>query len=158
MHAHKRGGEPARTARTRAPALPTDLDAFREQLARTESFSRALREGRCRRTSHFDERLSETVDVLRPLFAPWNAEILFTLLMRGPQRFNALKRALAGVSARVLTDKLRALETLGLVDRSDAGYALAPRGEAVATLLHPVVFYLHNTGPLAGNHARSADA
>ena len=126
----------------------TDVAAFREHDRITASFTTALKEGRCRRTTRFTHDLGRTVAVLRPLTGPWNAEILFLLYMRGPTRFLALRRTLGSVSSRVLTDKLRGLVAEGLVARTQVGraveYALSPKGETVARHLHPVVFYLHN--------------
>lgn len=150
MQPHKRKGESARTVpAARVPAQSSDLEAFRAHYAETVAFTEALREGRCRRTNHFDARLGETVQVFQPLFAPWNMEILFFLYMRGAVRFNGLKRTL-GVSSRVLTDKLRHLVEHGLATREEADegrtvrYALSSRGEILARHLHPLVFFLHN--------------
>ena len=63
-------------------------------------------------------------------------------LAQGPMRFNALRRAIDGVSQRMLTLTLRALERDGLVARTvqasvppRVDYALTPTGQ---TLLDPV--------------------
>lgn len=129
----------------------TDLAAFREHDRATEEFTTALREGRCRRTTRFTRELGSTVGVLKPLAGPWNVEILFLLYMHGPTRFLALKRALEGISSRVLTDKLRALVEDGFVARREEAravtYALSARGQVVARHLHPIVFYLRNVSP-----------
>lgn len=129
----------------------TDVAAFHEHDRITASFTSALREGRCRRTTRFTHDLPTTLEVLAPLRGPWNLEILFLLYMHGPTRFLALKRTLAGVSSRVLTDKLRALAEQGLVIREEEGravrYALAPTGETIARHLHPIVFYLRAVAP-----------
>lgn len=153
MTAHQARGERARTDPLGGfPPTLTDLEAFRAHHERTVDFTDALREGRCRRTDHFDATLAETMSVLRPLVGPWNLEVLFLLYMGGPQRFNALKRTLAGVSSRVLTDKVRHLEREGLLARRSEGravtYALTTRGETVARHLHPIVFYLRNADAL----------
>jgi DNA-binding HxlR family transcriptional regulator len=93
------------------------------------------------------------VSVFAPLVGPWNLELLFLLYVEGPQRFSALKRTLAGVSSRVLTDKARHLEREGLATRRAEGravtYALTERGATVARHLHPIVFYLRNEAALA---------
>lgn len=159
MDHHKRASEPRRTAPRSAPA-PTVYDDFLRHFEATRAFSAGLREARCRATDHFTTRLGETVQGLRPLFAPWNVEIVFALSMHGPQRFSALKRGLGGISSRVLTDKLRALAELGLVAREEAAgavtYGLTTRGEDVAILLHPIVFLVHN--PDARAHSSSVAA
>ena len=145
----KVASEPRRTGRHRAPPEDARLQAFRAHFDATVTFTDELKELRCRRTDHFDIRLGETVDAFRPLFAPWNAEIAFYLYMNGPQRFNALKRGLGGISSRVLTDKLRHLVTEAMLERrDDASYHLTPHGERVARLLHPLVFYVHNRAAL----------
>lgn len=46
----------------------------------------------------------------------WKLLIIRNLLA-GPQRFTELKRTIPGISQKVLTDNLRALEEDGLVDR-----------------------------------------
>ena len=153
MGSHKQAGERPRTAPDEAA-----LALFREHFERTLAFSDALRDARCRRTDHFGARVAQTVAVFRPLEGAHKAELVFLLSMEGPRRFNALKRALGGVSSRVLTDKLRGLEADGLVERRDGAYALTARGEAVARLLHPLVFFLHNEPLLAPAHPSSSVA
>lgn len=153
----KRASERGRTTKQRGdrvPPTPTDLEVFQEHDHRTLEFSRTLKEERCLRTHHFDERLSETLASLKALFAPWNMEILFLLYMRDAQRFNQLKRALGGISSRVLTDKLTHLTSNGLVDREETqgggrvDYELTEHGLVVARYLHPLVFYLNNRAEL----------
>lgn len=132
----------------RTPAAPTDQALFRAHLEGLRTYTDALREGRCRRTNHFDERLEETLSVFGPIFAPWNTEILFVLYMRGPLRFNAIKRGLGRISSRVLTDKLQHLQKNVLVRRAPEGravrYELSAVGEVVARHLHPLLFFLNN--------------
>lgn len=60
-------------------------------------------------------------------------------LRDGPQRFNALRRALEGVSQRMLTLTLRGLERDGLISRTvyptnppQVEYALTPLGASMA--------------------------
>ena len=62
------------------------------------------------------------------------------VLMRGPRRFNELMNAVPGLSDRLLSERLRELETEGLVKRevgpgrpvcvtyhlSESGYSLEP--------------------------------
>jgi DNA-binding HxlR family transcriptional regulator len=74
----------------------------------------------------------------------WVSHILHALSAHGPQQFGALRRALPhGVSARVLSAKLKRLESLGHVTRSEghAGrirtvtYALTESGRALDAVL-----------------------
>lgn len=151
MPGHKPASEPRRTRRAETfPPSLTEVEAFQVHDRLTAEFTDALRSGRCRRTDRFSSHLGETVGVLEPLVGRWNLEILFLLYMQGGLRFAALKRALGGVSSRVLTDKLRHLVEAGLVVRAGqektVAYGLTERGLVVARHLHPIVFYLRNAG------------
>ena len=71
----------------------------------------------------------------------WNLLILRNLLMR-PWRFNELRRDLEGVSQKVLTDSLRAMEGDGIITRTvypevppRVEYALSPLGESMRPIL-----------------------
>ncbi|MEU7044656.1 helix-turn-helix domain-containing protein [Streptomyces varsoviensis] len=71
----------------------------------------------------------------------WNGVILASL-MSGPGRFVELRRAVNGISERVLSDRLAELGAAGLVSREvDAGpplrvsYRLTPAGEALRPAL-----------------------
>ena len=48
--------------------------------------------------------------ILRMLMGPWTTYILYNLKTHGPQRFGELKRRVAGISAKMLTERLRTLE------------------------------------------------
>ncbi len=54
---------------------------------------------------------------LRVLWREWTTHILWTLSTNGPTRFNKLHRLVEGISPKVLTDRLRHLESEGLVWR-----------------------------------------
>lgn len=64
----------------------------------------------------------------------WTAMIVI-LLAREPLRFGELYRQIDGISKKVITDTLRALERDGLVERTRAGeivhYRLTPLGETL---------------------------
>ncbi|UNK69971.1 helix-turn-helix domain-containing protein [Microbacterium sp. H1-D42] len=71
----------------------------------------------------------------------WSGLIIDLLLQR-PARFSELERGVPGLSKRVLGERLRELETLGLIVRHvDPGppitstYALTSRGEALRPAL-----------------------
>ena len=49
---------------------------------------------------------------------PWTLHILWLLSRNGPMRFGALRRSAEGISARLLTVRLRALEERGFVQRT----------------------------------------
>lgn len=78
--------------------------------------------------------VSRTVAVIG---GKWKPSILY-LLHRGPTRFNALQRALSGITQRMLTLQLRTLERDGIVTRTihpsvppQVEYALTPLGESL---------------------------
>lgn len=51
------------------------------------------------------------------LTRPWTLHILWALSHNGPMRFGVLRRQVEGISARVLTERLRTLEAAGFVFR-----------------------------------------
>lgn len=51
------------------------------------------------------------------LTRPWTMHILWALGQNGPMRFGLLKKNVAGISARVLTERLRTLEEKEFVFR-----------------------------------------
>ena len=74
--------------------------------------------------------------LLRLLMGPWTTYILWVLRSNGPTRFGELKRRVAGVSAKMLTERLRMLEEAGVVFRNyqptvppQVTYGLTARGE-----------------------------
>jgi DNA-binding HxlR family transcriptional regulator len=71
----------------------------------------------------------------------WTGAVI-RALMKGPARFNQLLTGIPGISDRVLTERLRELETEGLIERLvDPGppvrvtYRLTPRGRALDTVI-----------------------
>lgn len=78
----------------------------------------------------------------------WKLLILRNLLVR-PWRFNELKKSLDGISQKVLTDALRAMEAEGIVERTvypevpaRVEYSLTELGET----LRPVLKSMENWG------------
>jgi DNA-binding HxlR family transcriptional regulator len=55
--------------------------------------------------------------LLETLTRPWTLHILWVLSTNGPTRFGALRRSVPGISSRVLTERLRALEEKGFIFR-----------------------------------------
>lgn len=80
--------------------------------------------------------------LLRLLGAQWTPHLLWALSHEGPTRFGALRRRLEGISAKVLTERLRALEEDGIVYREhvptippQVTYGLTARGRELADVL-----------------------
>jgi len=55
--------------------------------------------------------------MLELLTRPWTFHILWALSHDGPMRFGVLRRQVDGISSRVLTERLRTLESAGFVFR-----------------------------------------
>ena len=80
--------------------------------------------------------------ILRMLMGPWTTYIVYNLRTFGPQRFGELKRRVGGVSAKMLTERLRTLEGAGLVSREyeptippKVTYSLTERGHELDGVL-----------------------
>lgn len=78
----------------------------------------------------------------------WKLLILRNLMAR-PWRFNELKKSLAGISQKVLTEALRSLESDGIITRTvyaqvppKVEYALSELGES----LRPVLLAMESWG------------
>ena len=89
------------------------------------------------------------VEALNVFGSRWTIEILSTLYIAGPRRFNEMKALLEGISSRTLSDKLTLLASEGLIHRTvDEGppirvaYALSEHGIACGRLLSPLVAHL----------------
>jgi DNA-binding HxlR family transcriptional regulator len=81
---------------------------------------------------------------LRVIAGKWKPLILYFLL-QGPNRYGELKRAVKGVSDKVLIQQLKELEADGVLLRTDykevpprVDYALTPLGRGLAQALEPL--------------------
>jgi len=84
--------------------------------------------------------------LLDTLAKPWMMHVIWTLGEHGEMRFGALRRAVTGISARMLTERLRELEERNFVYRTykptvppEVSYGLTPRTkdiEKVMEMLH----------------------
>lgn len=81
--------------------------------------------------------------LLRLLMGPWTTYILWVLRSNNePVRFGELKRRVPGISAKVLTERLRLLEGAQIIERRhlptippQVSYSLAPRGKELNGIL-----------------------
>lgn len=92
-------------------------------------------------TAEFDTDCGATREILNRVGDKWSV-LVVVLLGEGTMRFNELRRAVDGISQRMLTSTLRGLERDGLVKRMvhptnppQVEYALTTLGQ---TLLEPV--------------------
>ena len=76
------------------------------------------------------------------LSGPWTLYMLWILSAHGPTRFGAMKRQIQGISAKVLTERLRMLELRGVVYREyeptvppQVTYGLTERGRELMGVL-----------------------
>ncbi len=93
--------------------------------------------------------------VLEVVGQRWSPSILLALA-RGTERFTDITVAVVGLSARMLTVRLKQLETARLVERTvvpttpvAVRYRLTPRGVDLVTALQPIAGYVQRweTGP-----------
>jgi DNA-binding HxlR family transcriptional regulator len=80
--------------------------------------------------------------VLKLLAGPWTTHVLWALQTHGTLRFGALKRAIPGISSRLLTERLRRLTAAGFVERTvvptippQVSYCLNRRGKRLGEIL-----------------------
>jgi DNA-binding HxlR family transcriptional regulator len=71
----------------------------------------------CKPDEAFAEDVCPIGGLLETLTRPWTLHILWALSHNGPTRFGALRRSVVGISSRVLTERLRALEEKGFLYR-----------------------------------------
>lgn len=81
--------------------------------------------------------------LLSHLSGRWTIHILWILDTHGALRFGELKRQVGGISAKVLTDRLRNLEAIGVIDRSyeptvppKVTYCISDRGQSLSQPLY----------------------
>jgi DNA-binding HxlR family transcriptional regulator len=105
--------------------------------------------------------------MVRAIFGKWSSDVLVALHVVPDAGFEELRRMLPGISPRVLSEKLKELDTNGLVHREilptrppKVRYSLTYRGWTIAWLSHPVLLYLRTSRaePADGPSAPSAPA
>ncbi|MEU8195069.1 helix-turn-helix domain-containing protein [Microbispora amethystogenes] len=107
----------------------------------------------CRRASHTLELVGQR----------WAAGILLALA-RGSERFTEIAASVGGISARMLSVRLKQLESAGLVDRTvipttpvSVRYRLSPQGADLVTALRPISDYLQRWNDSVVDAAGVAD-
>jgi DNA-binding HxlR family transcriptional regulator len=93
----------------------------------------------------------------------WKSVILWHLL-RGTLRFNEIRREVAGVTPRMLTNQLRELEQDGLIRREvyaqvppKVEYSLSPLGLSMAPILQALKVWGDENIGLYGKPVRTGD-
>ncbi|HET9865294.1 MAG TPA: helix-turn-helix domain-containing protein [Steroidobacteraceae bacterium] len=102
--------------------------------------------------------------ILALIGGKWSMLILCSL-RAGPRRTHELKRRLAGVSSKMLTQTLRELERHGIVYRKDHGevpprveYGLTALGRSLAALVVEIESWVTTNYTRINGHARQYDA
>jgi DNA-binding HxlR family transcriptional regulator len=83
----------------------------------------------------------------------WTLLIVRELLLSGPSRYSQLQNGLPGIASNLLADRLRDLETAGVVARANGDVVLTERGRA----LEPVMRAIGRWGAPLLARATSAD-
>jgi DNA-binding HxlR family transcriptional regulator len=65
----------------------------------------------------------------------WTGAIVRVLTHRSPLRFSEIAQAVPQLSDRLLSERLKELETRGIVERTAVGYALTPMGQELEPML-----------------------
>ncbi len=89
------------------------------------------------------------LQIAKTVFGKWSLEIMVLLYTMKQLGFEHVRKALEGISRRVLSEKLKQLEARGLIQRQvlstvpqRVGYSLTEKGLIVARLGEPVFLFL----------------
>ncbi|MEU7867004.1 helix-turn-helix domain-containing protein [Dactylosporangium sp. NPDC049140] len=106
--------------------------------------------------------IAPVVDIV---FSRWTTPILWSLQEHGRQRFSELERRIGGVTAKVLTQRLRQLERDGLVIRTytpeippRVEYEISPLGRSLGPLFAQLSTWAAEHLPTVGAARVSYDA
>ena len=80
----------------------------------------------------------------------WSGAII-SVMLKGASRFCELREAIPGISDRLLTERLKELETAGIVTREveptrppQVSYRLTPKGQALIPVLGSIASWGHD--------------
>ena len=130
-----------------------DYQSLQEGIEETLNHGKAIRKALAKHSGKgpytAEWEVEAAVEALHVFASRWTIEILATLYITGPRRFNEMKNMLSGISSRTLSDKLRFLAEEGLVRRvvTDGppvrvSYELNQHGMTCGRLLSPLVAHL----------------
>jgi DNA-binding HxlR family transcriptional regulator len=88
----------------------------------------------------------------------WSAAVI-RATMEGPARFTEIRGSVDGLSARLLSERLRELEAAGLMERRElpggaVEYRLTPKGEALSRVVHEIEAWVATWEPAAEPQTR----
>ena len=130
-----------------------DFEALQQGIDQTISEGTKIRQRLAQHSNqgpyNAEWEVEAAVEALHVFASRWTIEILATLYITGPRRFNEMKNMLSGISSRTLSDKLRFLTEEGLVNRVvtdgppvKVSYELSSHGMTCGRLLSPLVAHL----------------
>jgi len=83
--------------------------------------------------------------ILNILSGPWTTYILWLIRVNNEMRFGEIKKQMPLISAKVLTERLRMLESAGILERTQeptippkVSYKFTPRGEELEDILDKI--------------------
>jgi len=90
----------------------------------------------------------------------WSAAVI-RATMEGPARFTEIRTSVDGLSARLLSERLRELEGAGLMERRERSdgateYRLTPKGEALSRVVHEIEAWVATWEPAEPPARRTA--
>lgn len=95
------------------------------------------------------EEAERGAQIIESITRKWTVPIIYFLYRTGPLGFSELARVLGGISSRTLSQRLKALEARGWVQRTVTEarpprvlYALTGKGTLVAKLAGPMYLYI----------------
>ncbi|MFA5984069.1 MAG: helix-turn-helix domain-containing protein [Methylococcaceae bacterium] len=93
------------------------------------------------------------------LTGPWTTYILWLIRINGTLRFGQLKKQMPSISAKVLTERLRMLEQVGILVREQeatippkVSYSFTKRGHELEALLDQINALALQWSSLSGDH------
>lgn len=103
---------------------------------------------RCDHRSPVCHRYQRTAELLG---RRWSAAVL-RVTLDGPARFAEIRGSVDGLSARLLAERLRELESAGLIERRELGagaveYRLTEKGRALAPVIHEIEAFVARWEP-----------
>lgn len=137
---------PVLASPARNPGVEAQVRALRRS---AEGFSRGIDRLLGLRTEDPAANARGNLAISRAVFGKWSLDILVALYSLRSMGSQQLRSHLSGVTPRVLSAKLKALEGLGLVRRTvlptrppRVSYRLTTDGRTVARLGEPVILFL----------------
>ncbi|MHA1143856.1 MAG: winged helix-turn-helix transcriptional regulator [Candidatus Helarchaeota archaeon] len=130
-----------------------NLESIKDIIKNARKNMRFLLDNHIADINHDDEKKFEEIEffsnVLRHMTRKWYLEILWELTTNKGLKFNDLKRHLKTISSRTLSDSLKFLQDLGLINRimqdtrpPTVFYELSDKGNGLIELALYLIYFL----------------